>query len=179
MSKSLWLHELQHARPPCPSPTPEFTQTRDHQVSDAIQPSHPLPSPSLPAPNPSQHQSFFPMSNSSHEVAKSTGVSALTSVLAKKSQGWSSRVQLFVTPWTVARQASLSMGILQARVLEWVAISFSRDLPNLGVEPRSPALQVDSLPSESQRSPWCTGNPNKYRRFQRVKWGHPAPRRWE
>jgi len=40
---------------------PEITQTRVHQVSDAIQPSHPLSSPSPPAPNPSQHQSF-PMS---------------------------------------------------------------------------------------------------------------------
>jgi len=40
---------------------PEFTQTHVHQVSDAIQPSHPLSSPSPPAPNPSQHQSF-PMS---------------------------------------------------------------------------------------------------------------------
>ena len=40
---------------------PEFTQTHIHQVSDAIQPSHPLSSPSPPAPNPSQHQSF-PMS---------------------------------------------------------------------------------------------------------------------
>ena len=37
----------------------EFTQTYVHQVSDAIQPSHPLPSPSPPAPNPSQHQSLF------------------------------------------------------------------------------------------------------------------------
>ena len=37
-----------------------------------------------------------------------------------------SRVRLFVTPWTVACQAPLSMGILQARILEWVAISFSR-----------------------------------------------------
>ena len=36
---------------------PEFTQTHVHQVSDAIQPSHPLSSPSPPAPNPSQHQS--------------------------------------------------------------------------------------------------------------------------
>ena len=35
---------------------PEFTQTHVHQVSDAIQPSHPLSSPSPPAPNPSQHQ---------------------------------------------------------------------------------------------------------------------------
>ena len=40
-------------------------------------------------------------------------------------------------------------GIFQARVLEWVAISFSRgDLPDPGFEPRSPALQADALPSE-------------------------------
>ena len=38
---------------------PEFTQTYVHRVSDAIQPSHPLSSPSPPAPNPSQHQSLF------------------------------------------------------------------------------------------------------------------------
>ena len=38
---------------------PEFTQTHVHRVSDAIQPSHPLSSPSLLAPNPSQHQSLF------------------------------------------------------------------------------------------------------------------------
>ena len=38
---------------------PEFTQTHVHRVSDAIEPSHPLSSPSPPAPNPSQHQSLF------------------------------------------------------------------------------------------------------------------------
>ena len=38
---------------------PEFTQTHVHQVGDAIQPSHPLLSPSSPAPNPSKHQSHF------------------------------------------------------------------------------------------------------------------------
>ena len=48
----------------------EFTQTHVHRVSDAIQPSHPLSSPSPPAPNPSQHQSLFQRVNSSHEVAK-------------------------------------------------------------------------------------------------------------
>ena len=37
----------------------EFTQTHVHRVGDAIQPSHPLSSPSPPAPNPSQHQSLF------------------------------------------------------------------------------------------------------------------------
>ena len=49
---------------------PEFTQTHVHRVSDAIQPSHPLSSPSPPAHNPSQHQSLFQWVNSSHEVAK-------------------------------------------------------------------------------------------------------------
>ena len=49
---------------------PEFTQTHVHWVSDAIQPSHPLLSPSPPAPNPSQHQSLFHWVNSSQEVAK-------------------------------------------------------------------------------------------------------------
>ena len=49
---------------------PEFTQTHVHWVSDAIQPSHPLSSPSPPALNPSQHQSLFQWVNSSHEVAK-------------------------------------------------------------------------------------------------------------
>ena len=49
---------------------PEFTQTHVHWVSDAIQPSHPLSSPSPPAPNPSQHQGLFQWVNSSHEVAK-------------------------------------------------------------------------------------------------------------
>ena len=49
---------------------PEFTQTHVHRVGDAIQPSHPLSSPSPPAPNPSQHQGLFQCVNSSHEVAK-------------------------------------------------------------------------------------------------------------
>ena len=49
---------------------PEFTQTHVHRVVDAIQPFHPLPSPSPSAPNPSQHQSLFQWVNSLHEVAK-------------------------------------------------------------------------------------------------------------
>ena len=48
----------------------EFTQTHVHQVSDAIQPSHPLSSPSPPTPNPTQHQGLFQRLNSSQEVAK-------------------------------------------------------------------------------------------------------------
>ena len=45
---------------------PEFIQTHVHRVGDAIQPFHPLFSPSLPAPNPSQHQGLFQWVNSSH-----------------------------------------------------------------------------------------------------------------
>ena len=62
VSDSLQPHESQHARPPCPSPTPGVTQTHVHQVGDSIQPSHPLLPPSPPAPNPSQHQSLIQMS---------------------------------------------------------------------------------------------------------------------
>ena len=49
---------------------PEFTQTHAHWVSDAIQPSHPLSSPSPPALNPSQHQGLFKWVSSPHQVAK-------------------------------------------------------------------------------------------------------------
>ena len=66
----------------------EFTQTHVHRVGDAMQPSHPLSSPFPPAPNPSQHQSF-PMSQLFAWGGQSTGVSALTSVLPKNTQGWS------------------------------------------------------------------------------------------
>ena len=44
-------------------------------------------------------------------------------------------------------------GILQARLLEWVAFPFSGDLPNPGTELRSPTLQVDSSPAEPQGKP--------------------------
>ena len=70
VSDSLRLHELQHTRPPCPSATPGVHSDSVHWVSDAIQPSHPLSSPSPLAPNPSQHQSLFQWVNSSREVTK-------------------------------------------------------------------------------------------------------------
>ena len=49
---------------------PKFTQTHVHRVGDAIQPSHPLSSPSPPAPNPCQHQGLLQQVNSLNEVAK-------------------------------------------------------------------------------------------------------------
>ena len=69
MSDSLWPHESQHARPPCPSSTPGIYSNSCPLSQDAIQPSHPLSSPS-PAANPSQHQGLFQWVNSLHEVAK-------------------------------------------------------------------------------------------------------------
>ena len=63
---------MNHSTPGLPvhHQLPEFTQTHVHRVGDAIQPSHPLSSPSPSAPNPSQHQGLFQWVNSSHEVAK-------------------------------------------------------------------------------------------------------------
>ena len=67
VSDSSRPHELHMPGLPVHHQLPEFTQIHGHQVSDAIQPSHPLSSPSLPAPNPSQHQSLFQWVSSSHE----------------------------------------------------------------------------------------------------------------
>ena len=67
---------------------PEFTQTHVHRASDAIQLSHPLSSPSPPAPNPSQHQVSFPMSQLFTWGGQSIGVSALASVLPMNTQDW-------------------------------------------------------------------------------------------
>ena len=89
VSDSLRLHELQHARPPCPSPTPGVYQSHAHRVGDAIQPSHPLSSPSPPAPNPSQHQGLFQWVNSLHEVTK-----LLEFQLQLKSFQWTPRTDL-------------------------------------------------------------------------------------
>ena len=67
----------------------EFTQTHVHRVSDAIQPSHPLSSPSPPASNPSQHQSLLQWVSSSHEVAK-----VLEFQLQHQSFQWTPRTDL-------------------------------------------------------------------------------------
>ena len=67
---SLGPHGLQHAKPSCPSPTPGVYSTHVHWVSDAIQPSHVLSSPSPPAFNLFQHQGLFQWVSSSHQVAK-------------------------------------------------------------------------------------------------------------
>ena len=82
----------------------EFIQTHVHWVSDATQSSHPLSSPSPPAPNPSQHQSF-PMSQLFISSGQSIGVSALASVLPMNTQDSS---PLEGTGWISLRSKGLS-----------------------------------------------------------------------
>ena len=64
-----------------------------------------------------------------------------------------SHVRLFVTPWTVAYQASPSMGF--SRQGYWSGLLFPSpgDLPDPGIEPRFPSLQADALPSEPPGKP--------------------------
>ena len=64
-----------------------------------------------------------------------------------------SYIQLFATAWTVAQQAPLSM--VFSRQAYWSDLPFPPpgDLPDLGIEPRSPALQADSLPTELPGKP--------------------------
>ena len=70
VSDSLRRHGLQHARLPCPSPTDGARSNSCQSSWNAIQPSHPLSSPSPPAFNLSQRHSLFQWVNSSHQVAK-------------------------------------------------------------------------------------------------------------
>ena len=82
---------MNHSMPGLPvhHKLPEFTQTHAHRAGDAIQPSHPLLSPSPPAPNPSQHQGLFQRVNSLHEVAK-----VLEFQLQNQSFQWTPRTDL-------------------------------------------------------------------------------------
>ena len=91
----LW-DPMKHSTPGLPVyyQLPEFTQTHVHCVGDAIQPSHPLSSPSPPAPNPSQHQGLFKWVNSSHQVAK-----ALEFQLQHQSLQWTSGLISFRMDW--------------------------------------------------------------------------------
>ena len=89
VSDSLWLHELQHARPPCPSPTPGVhsdsppsSQWCHPAISSSVIPFSSCPQ-SLPA------SESFPMSQLFAWGGQSTGVSALSSFLPKNTQGWS------------------------------------------------------------------------------------------
>ena len=74
-----------------------------------------------------------------------------------------SRVQLFRTPWTISYQAPLSMEF--SRPEYWSGLPFPSpgDLPNIGIEPGSPALQADALPSEPPGKPMISLKPTLIR----------------
>ena len=136
VSDSLWLQGLQQARLPYRHQLLDIAQTHVHPVSDAIQPPHPLLSPSPPASSLSQHQGLFKWVSSSYQVAKVLefqlqqhplneysrliysrinwlDLFSIQGTLKKLQHNSSvqslSHVWLFVTPWTAACQASLSI----------------------------------------------------------------------
>ena len=90
----------------------EFTQTHVHRVGDVIQPSHPLSSPSPPAPKSLPASRSFPMSQLLAWGGQSTGVSALASFLPKNTHGWSP------SEWTgwISLQSKGLLSLLQHHV---------------------------------------------------------------
>ena len=143
----VWLFAtpgLQHARPPCPSQLPQPTQTHVHCIGDAIPPSHPLSSPLLPCT-----VNLLPPTASSVKRGY---------VLSRFSCIW-----LYATPWTVAHQASLSSGVLQARILDLVAWPPPGDLPDSGIEP------TKSLISPASANRFLT---------TRASWEAPVKKSW-
>ena len=87
MYDSLWPRALQHAGLPVHQQLPELAKTHFHPVGDAIQPSHPLLSPSPPAFSLSQHQGLL-MSQFFASGGQSIGASASASVLPMNIQNW-------------------------------------------------------------------------------------------
>ena len=87
----------------------------------------------------------------------------MTSMKVKVKVKSLSHVQLFATPWTVTYQAPWSMGFSRQEYWSELPFPFPGDLPNPGIEPGSPALQIDALPSEPLGKP----NSNK---FERCHW---------
>ena len=103
----------------------------------------------LPA-NTHTHRGTVTQSDLVHTLAKPTPISRWDPKVKSLSHVW-----LFVTPWTVAHQAPLSMEF--SRQEYWSGLPFPSpgDLPNPGIKPGSPALQGDALPSEPSGDPPC------------------------
>ena len=104
MSDSSWPHGLQHKGFPVHHQLPELAQTHVHGVSDAIQPSHPLASPSPPAFNLSQHQGLFKSVSSSHHMTKVLQLSFSIS----PSNEYSGYIPLGFTDWISLQSKGLS-----------------------------------------------------------------------
>ena len=112
------------------------SQTHVHWVSDAIQPSHPLSSPSPRTFNLSQHQGLFKWVRSSHQVAK-----VLEFQLQHQSFQWTLKndhVQLSVTTWTIALQTPLSLKFSSQEYWSGLPFPNPEDLPDSETEPTSP-----------------------------------------
>ena len=141
VSDSLRPRESQHSSLPVHHQLPEFTQTHAHRVGGAIQPSHPLSSPSPPAPNPSQHQGLFQWVNSSHQVAK-----VLEIQLQHQSFQWTPRTDLLqdglVGSPCSPRDSQESSPTPQFKSISSLALSFLHS-PTLAIEiPKIPPLDT-------------------------------------
>ena len=74
-------------------------------------------------------------------------------LIAKEEVKLLSRVRLFATPWTVAQQALSSMGFSRQEYWSGLPFPSPEELPDLGIEPGSPALRAGALPSEPPGKP--------------------------
>ena len=88
-------------------------------------------------------------------------------------EAWGEVSQLCPTLWNpmdYSPPGSSTHGIFQTRILEWVPVSFSRDLLDQGIKPETPALQVDSLPLNYQGSPsFCRREAANWSCFPKLK----------
>ena len=98
---------------------PEFTQTHAHWVSDAIQPSHPLSSPSPPAFNPSQRQGPFKWDSCSHQLAK-----VLEFQLQHQSLQWISNYTKTNTAWFYLYEVSKRVKFGNFLAVQWLGLCF-------------------------------------------------------
>ena len=115
MPDYLWSRGLQHAWLPCPSPTLEFNQTHVHWVSDAIQPFHPLSSPSPPTFSLSPNQGLFQWVNSLYQVAKYCRFSCSIS----PSNEYSVLISFRMTGWIFLQSKGLSRAFLKTTVQKY------------------------------------------------------------
>ena len=138
VSKSLRSHALQHARLPCPSPSPRACSNscplswwcHDHLVL------------------------FVPFSSCLQSSPVPGSLSTINDICMKVKVLVTQSCPTLCNPWTVAHQAPLSMGF--SRQEHWRGQPFpsSRDLPDPGIKPKSLPLQVDSLLPEPQGKPY-------------------------
>ena len=140
MSNSLQPNELQHTRPLCPSPTPGVHPNPCPLVGDAIQPSHHLSSPSLPALNLSQHQGLFKCQLLA-SGGQSIGVAASKSVLPMNTLDLS---PLGWTGWISLQSKGLFKSLLQhhsskASIL-WRSAFFTVQLSPLSITSGKPSV---------------------------------------